>query len=66
MFRYFTKRNFSKRDFATDGAPYDVEYDDEPPIAVSKFLNLAVHWPSKVWPVGMISRKIFSTIERNR
>ena len=22
MFRYFTKRNFSKRDFATDGAPY--------------------------------------------
>ena len=30
---------------------------DEPPIAVSKLLNLAVHWPSKVWPVGMIARK---------
>ena len=27
---------------------------DEPPIAVSKLLNLAVH--SKVWPVGMIAR----------
>ena len=30
---------------------------DEPPIVVSKLLNLAVHWPSKVWPVGMIARK---------
>ena len=38
---------------------------DEPPIAVSKLLNLAVHWPSKVWPVGMIARKICSTIEVN-
>ena len=35
------------------------------PIVVSKLLNLAVHWPSKVWPVGMIARKICSTIERN-
>ena len=24
-----------------------------------------MHWPSKVWPVGMIARKICSTIERN-
>ena len=32
---------------------------------MSKILNLAVHWPSKVWPVGMIARKICSTIERN-
>ena len=38
---------------------------DEPPIAVSKLLNLAVHCPSKVWPVGMIARKICSKIERN-
>ena len=38
---------------------------DEPPIAVSKILNLAVYWPSKVWPVGMTARKICSTIERN-
>ena len=34
-------------------------------IAVSKLLNLAVHWSSKVWPVGMIARKVCSTIERN-
>ena len=32
---------------------------------MSKLLNLAVHWPSKVWPVGMIARKICSTIEMN-
>ena len=30
---------------------------------MSKLLNLAVHWPSKVWPVGMTARKICSTIE---
>ena len=48
---------------------HDVKYStslDEPPIAVSKLLNLAMHWPSKVCgPVGMIARKICSTIERN-
>ena len=26
-------------------------------------LNIAVHWPTNVWPVGMIARKICSTIE---
>ena len=31
---------------------------------MSKLVNLAVHWPSKVWPVGKIARKICSTIER--
>ena len=48
----------------THNVKYNTSFD-EPPIAVSKFLNLAVHWPSKVWPVGMIARKICSTIERN-
>ena len=36
---------------------HNVKYNTsfaEPPIAVSKLLSLAVHWPSKVWPVGMI------------
>ena len=39
---------------------HNVKYNtscDEPTIAVSKLLNLAVHWLSKVWPVGMITRK---------
>ena len=33
-------------------------------ITVSKPLNLAVHWPSKVWPVGMITDDC-STVEKN-
>ena len=33
-------------------------------IIVSKPLNLAVHWPSKVWPVGMITDDC-STVEKN-
>ena len=48
----------------THNVKYNTSFD-EPPIAVSKFLNLAVHWPSKVWRVGMIARKICSTMERN-
>ena len=46
----------------THNVKYNTSFD-EPPIAVSKLFNLAVHWPSKVWPVGMIARKICSTIE---
>ena len=30
---------------------------------MSKFLNLALYWPSKVRPVGMIAVKICSTTE---
>ena len=30
---------------------------------MSKFLNLALYWPSKVRPVGMIASKICSMIE---
>ena len=34
-------------------------------LLLSKFLNLVVHWPSKMWPVGIIARKICSKIEKN-
>ena len=34
-------------------------------LLLSKFLNLVVHWPSKMWPVGIIARKICSKIEKS-
>ena len=46
-------RNFSSsvEKYFTSKRTIKVKYNksfDEPPIAVSNFLNLAVHWPSKL------------------
>ena len=45
-----------KQTTITANVKYNTSFH-EPPIAVSKPINLAVHWPSKVRPVGMIAVK---------
>ena len=73
LFQSCSQVNFERNDVGfhqlwraenTHNVKYNTSFD-EPPVAVCKLLNLAVHWPSKVWPVSMIARKICSTVERN-